>query len=162
MLLVGLACSDDRMISAGLEALDWLMKAQRCETNGHFVPIGSQGFYHQGGEKARFDQQPIEAAGAVSACLEAYRITGTAAGERSMVGVQLVPGRQRSATSSLRFRYRRLPGRLASRTRQSEPGSRIDAVVLDGTAGNALADKTLRCQLKGRKTRHDCSRNNIL
>jgi glycosyltransferase involved in cell wall biosynthesis len=76
MLLVGSASSDDRMVSAGLEALDWLLKMQHCETNHHFVPIGSQGFYHQGGEKARFDQQPIEAAGAVSACLEAYRITG--------------------------------------------------------------------------------------
>jgi glycosyltransferase involved in cell wall biosynthesis len=76
MLLVGSACSDDRMVSAGLEALDWLSKTQRCETEGHFVPIGSQGFYHQGGAKARFDQQPIEAAGAVSACLEAYCITG--------------------------------------------------------------------------------------
>jgi len=75
MLAAGSACSDRRMVSAGLEALDWLMKTQRCETNGHFVPIGSQGFYHQGGEKARFDQQPIEAAGAVSACLEAYRVT---------------------------------------------------------------------------------------
>ncbi len=76
MLLVGAACSDDRMISAGLEALDWLMETQRCPTNGHFVPIGSDGFYRQGGEQARFDQQPIEAAGAVSACLEAYRVTG--------------------------------------------------------------------------------------
>ena len=76
MLVVGSAGSDDRMVSGGLEALDWLLKAQHCETNHHFVPIGSQGFYHQGGEKARFDQQPIEAAGAVSACLEAYRITG--------------------------------------------------------------------------------------
>jgi glycosyltransferase involved in cell wall biosynthesis len=75
MLVVGSACSDDRMVSDGLEALDWLMKAQRCETNHHFVPIGSQGFYHQGGHKARFDQQPIEAAGAVSACLEALSIT---------------------------------------------------------------------------------------
>jgi len=76
LLLVGSACSDDRMVSAGLEALDWLQITQHCETNHHFVPIGSQGFYRQGGEKARFDQQPIEAAGAVSACLEAYRITG--------------------------------------------------------------------------------------
>ncbi|MGD0567749.1 MAG: glycosyltransferase family 4 protein [Candidatus Sulfotelmatobacter sp.] len=75
MLLVGSACSDDRMVSAGLEALDWLTETQRSETNGHFVPIGSQGFYRQGGDKARFDQQPIEAAGAVSACLQAYRIT---------------------------------------------------------------------------------------
>jgi glycosyltransferase involved in cell wall biosynthesis len=76
LLLVGSAGSDDRMISAGLDALDWLVTLQRCETNGHFVPIGSQGFYRKGGEKARFDQQPIEAAGAVSACLEAYRATG--------------------------------------------------------------------------------------
>jgi glycosyltransferase involved in cell wall biosynthesis len=76
MLLAGSACADDRMVSAGLVSLDWLMETQRCQTNGHFVPIGSQGFYHQGGEKARFDQQPIEAGGAVSACLEAYRVTG--------------------------------------------------------------------------------------
>jgi len=76
LLVVGAACGHERMISAGLEALDWLMNAQRCQTNGHFVPIGSQGFYRQDGERARFDQQPIEAAGAVSACLEAYRVTG--------------------------------------------------------------------------------------
>jgi glycosyltransferase involved in cell wall biosynthesis len=76
LLLVGSACSDDRMISAGLESLHWLSTTQHCEINRHFVPIGSQGFYRQDGERARFDQQPIEAAGAVSACLEAYRVTG--------------------------------------------------------------------------------------
>ena len=76
MLLVGSACSDESMVSIGLEALDWLLATQRCEDNGHFVPIGSQGFYRRGGEKARFDQQPIEAAGAVSACCEAYHVTG--------------------------------------------------------------------------------------
>src|SRR5580700_4012650 len=81
MLLVGSACSDDRMASAGLESLDWLTETQRLETGGsetsdHFVPIGSQGFYRQDGDKARFDQQPLEAAGAVSACLQAYRVTG--------------------------------------------------------------------------------------
>jgi hypothetical protein len=76
LLLVGSAGSDDGMISAGLESLDWLSQTQHCEINRHFVPIGSQGFYHQNGEKARFDQQPLEAAGAVSACLQAYRMTG--------------------------------------------------------------------------------------
>jgi hypothetical protein len=64
------------MISAGLESLDWLLNVQHCEINRHFVPIGSQGFYRQDGKMARFDQQPIEAAGAVSACLQAYRVTG--------------------------------------------------------------------------------------
>ena len=76
MLLVGSSCSDDHMVSVGLESLEWLSKMQHCEINHHFAPIGSQGFYRQGGEKARFDQQPLEAAGAVSACLQAYRVTG--------------------------------------------------------------------------------------
>jgi len=76
LLLVGSDCSDDRMVSAGLESLDWLLETQHCEINRHLVPIGSQGFYPQDGEKARFDQQPLEAAGAVSACLQAYRVTG--------------------------------------------------------------------------------------
>jgi len=78
LLLVGSSCSDERMVAAGLEALDWLSRMQHCEINRHFVPIGSDGFYRRGGEKARFDQQPIEAAGAVSASLLAYRITGDA------------------------------------------------------------------------------------
>src|SRR5207302_204295 len=76
LLLAGSACSDDRMVSAGLESLDWLSQTQHCETNGHFVPIGSQGFYRQDGEKARFDQQPLQDAGAFSACLQAYHVTG--------------------------------------------------------------------------------------
>jgi hypothetical protein len=78
LLLVGSSCSDERMVAAGLEALDWLSRMQHCEINRHFVPIGSDGFYRRGGEKARFDQRPIEAAGAVSASLLAYRITGDA------------------------------------------------------------------------------------
>jgi glycosyltransferase involved in cell wall biosynthesis len=76
LLIAGSACSNDRMVSAGLESLDWLSEMQHCETNRHFVPIGSQGFYPRGGQKARFDQQPLEAAGTVSACLQAYRLTG--------------------------------------------------------------------------------------
>jgi glycosyltransferase involved in cell wall biosynthesis len=75
LLLAGTSSSNDRMISAGLESLDWLLSVQQCESKGHFVPIGSEGFYRQTGEKARFDQQPVEAAGMVSACLQAYRVT---------------------------------------------------------------------------------------
>jgi hypothetical protein len=60
-----------------LESLTWLADVQRAEeTGGHFVPIGSNGFYQRGGERARFDQQPVEAQAMVSACLEAHRITG--------------------------------------------------------------------------------------
>jgi hypothetical protein len=49
---------------------------QRCEAKGHFVPIGSQGFHRKGGDKARFDQQPVEAGATVAACLQAFRETG--------------------------------------------------------------------------------------
>ncbi len=76
VLIAGRRNSDRHMISIGLGALDWLSEIQRCTQKNHFVPIGSQGFYRKGCERARFDQQPVEAAGAVSACLEAYRATG--------------------------------------------------------------------------------------
>jgi len=76
VLIAGRRSSDTLMVSAALGALNWLTGVQRSPEKDHFVPIGSQGFYRKGGEKARFDQQPVEAGGAVSACLEAYRATG--------------------------------------------------------------------------------------
>jgi glycosyltransferase involved in cell wall biosynthesis len=76
VLIAGQRSSDSVMVSAALGALNWLCETQRSPENDHFVPIGSQGFYRKGREKARFDQQPVEAGGAVSACLEAYRATG--------------------------------------------------------------------------------------
>jgi glycosyltransferase involved in cell wall biosynthesis len=76
LIRAGMRGANDAMLSAGLEALDWLTAIQRCERKGHFVPIGSHGFYSKQTEKARFDQQPLEACAAVSACLQAYRATG--------------------------------------------------------------------------------------
>jgi glycosyltransferase involved in cell wall biosynthesis len=76
LIRAGTRNGNDGMLSAGLEALDWLTTVQRCESKGHFVPVGSHGFYPKNGEQARFDQQPIEACAAVSACLQAYRATG--------------------------------------------------------------------------------------
>jgi len=76
LIRAGMRAANDEMVSAGLEALDWLVTIQRCEVKGHFVPIGSQGFYSKKTEKARFDQQPVEACAVVAACLQAYRATG--------------------------------------------------------------------------------------
>src|SRR5205807_1635004 len=75
LLVSGFAFARDDMVATGLRALDWLVKLQRA-ADGHFVPIGSNGFYPRGGERARFDQQPIEAQSMVSACLAAQLITG--------------------------------------------------------------------------------------
>jgi glycosyltransferase involved in cell wall biosynthesis len=76
VLMAGRRNSDLQTMAVGLEALNWLCQTQLAAQNEHFVPIGSQGFYRKGREKARFDQQPVEAGGTVSACLEAYRATG--------------------------------------------------------------------------------------
>ncbi len=76
MLLCGESIPNPEMTAVGLEALTWLTELQHADAESrHFVPIGSNGFYPQGGERARFDQQPVEAQAMVSACLEAYRIT---------------------------------------------------------------------------------------
>ena len=77
LLMCGQWIPNNAMTEAGLEALCWLTDLQRADAGGgHFIPIGSNGFYQRGGERARFDQQPVEAQAMVSACLEAYRITG--------------------------------------------------------------------------------------
>jgi hypothetical protein len=77
MLLCGESLPNTAMTEVGLESLSWLAELQHSDTEGkHFVPIGSNGFYPQGGERARFDQQPVEAQAMVSACLEAHRVTG--------------------------------------------------------------------------------------
>ncbi len=74
LLLSGRWMDRTDMLEAGLTALDWLSRIQRAD-DGHFVPIGCNGFYRRGEEPARFDQQPVEVHAMISACLEAYRIT---------------------------------------------------------------------------------------
>ena len=75
LLISGNAMSNPSMTEAGLKSLRWFSDLQRSDV-GYFFPIGSNGFYSQGGKRARFDQQPVEAQAMVSACLEAYRMTG--------------------------------------------------------------------------------------
>jgi len=75
LLICGKSIPNTAMAEAGLESLYWLAGLHRAD-NGHFVPIGSNGFYEFGNERARFDQQPVESQAMVSACLEAFRITG--------------------------------------------------------------------------------------
>ncbi|HEV2487029.1 MAG TPA: glycosyltransferase family 4 protein [Terracidiphilus sp.] len=75
LILAGWRSNNERMVAAGIESLEWLVAAQHCGDSEVFVPIGSDGFYSQGKEKARFDQQPVEACATISACLEAHRLT---------------------------------------------------------------------------------------
>jgi hypothetical protein len=63
----------EQALELGLRTLRWLVTEQTHD--GHFVPIGSEGFYRRGGARARFDQQPIEAHATVSACIAAFEVT---------------------------------------------------------------------------------------
>lgn len=74
MILSGHWTSQNEMLDIGLTSLRWLMEAQTAP-GGHFAPIGCHGFWTQGGERARFDQQPLEAHSMLSACLEAFAVT---------------------------------------------------------------------------------------
>jgi hypothetical protein len=75
LIVTGLSVSVPSYVAAGLRSLRWLMEIQKT-TAGHFRPVGSDSF----GDKRRlprsFDQQPLEAAAAISACLAASRADG--------------------------------------------------------------------------------------
>jgi glycosyltransferase involved in cell wall biosynthesis len=76
LITCGHSMSNPVMTQVGLESLAWLADVQKADPpESHFVPIGSNGFYAKDLERARFDQQPVEAQAMVSACLEAYRVT---------------------------------------------------------------------------------------
>ena len=74
LILSGRATGQTAVFERGLQVLRWLAELQTAP-DGHFRPIGSNGFYSRGGARANFDQQPIEAQAMMSACLEAYRST---------------------------------------------------------------------------------------
>jgi glycosyltransferase involved in cell wall biosynthesis len=74
MILNGRCLNNGTMLELGLKTLRWLTKIQTSDA-GSFRPIGSNGFYPRGKERAVFDQQPIEAQATVSACIEAYHAT---------------------------------------------------------------------------------------
>ena len=75
LLLSGRNLPYPDMREMGLRTLTWLRRVQLDETGHHFVPIGNCGWLTRDGVRARFDQQPIEAAAMVDACIEAYECT---------------------------------------------------------------------------------------
>ncbi|MGB5195056.1 MAG: hypothetical protein WBN70_18875, partial [Polyangiales bacterium] len=83
LIVSGNQIGDREMVAAGLQSLRWLNALQRAE-EGYFAPIGSNGFYPRHAERAHFDQQPLEACATISACLDAWRVTGSEEWSREM------------------------------------------------------------------------------
>lgn len=74
LLSIGTVLEDPTFVATGLETLAFYESI--VVEDGTFVPIGNAGWYVRGGPRARFAQQPLEAAGLVDAALAAYAATG--------------------------------------------------------------------------------------
>ncbi len=72
LICTGLATRTQSYVEAGLASLRWLMSLQRTPA-GDFRPIGSQSFGDKRVAPRPYDQQPLEATAAISACLAAAR-----------------------------------------------------------------------------------------
>jgi hypothetical protein len=70
----GAALGDSAAVGAGLAMLAFYERV--AMEDGIFVPIGNDGWYPRGGVRARFGQQPLEAAAVVDAGLLARELTG--------------------------------------------------------------------------------------
>lgn len=75
LIVSGEAMGSAEIMQLGLRTLAWLSDTQ-VSAQGHFAPVGSNGFHRRGAVKADFDQQPVEAGGMVSACVDALRVSG--------------------------------------------------------------------------------------
>jgi len=71
LLEAGNLLGDESFLRIGKESLDFLVETQF--TDGVFHPIGTKGWYRKGGERAYYDQQPIEASCMAEACITAHR-----------------------------------------------------------------------------------------
>ncbi|MCD6232560.1 glycosyltransferase family 4 protein [Candidatus Aerophobetes bacterium] len=75
LIAAGRIFKEEKIYNQGLHSLEWLLKIQTNPEEGHLSLIGNNGWFKRGGEKAQFDQQPIEVAGLIDACYEAYLLT---------------------------------------------------------------------------------------
>jgi glycosyltransferase involved in cell wall biosynthesis len=75
LIITGRWANQPGLLEIGLKTLRWLMDNQLAP-EGHFRPVGSNGFWKRGEQRALFDQQPVEAHATICACLEAHEATG--------------------------------------------------------------------------------------
>jgi len=74
LISAGRKAGNEEAINAGLASLRWLIDVQ-TSVGGYHCPVGSSGWYRRDGQRARFDQQPVDAWATVSACLTAHQTT---------------------------------------------------------------------------------------
>lgn len=72
LILTGMATKKAVYLDGGLKSLRWLVKRQ-TSASGQFRPVGTEGFGETHLTPRAFDQQPLEAAATIAACLAAWR-----------------------------------------------------------------------------------------
>ena len=77
LLVTGAALKKPPLVRIGLASLRWLMALQTTP-DGCFRPVGTESFGVRQKVPQAFDQQPVEAAAAISACLAAWRVNDNA------------------------------------------------------------------------------------
>lgn len=85
LIVTGHATGAPAQVAAGLRALAWLIPRQTAPA-GHFRPVGSDSFGELRKPPRPFDQQPLEAAATISACLAAARVEAEADGTIDWMG----------------------------------------------------------------------------
>ena len=78
LFLAYLATNDARHLTTARTTLDFLLEVSFPAPGDVLSLVGNQGWFSRGGEPARFDQQPIDAAAMVEACVTAWRVTNDA------------------------------------------------------------------------------------
>ena len=77
LIVTGISTGVSAYVEAGLRSLRWLVTVQTAP-EGYFRPIGTESFGNKRTPPQAFDQQPLEAAATISACLAALRADGNA------------------------------------------------------------------------------------
>lgn len=75
LIIVGHQLGRPKLVERGLRVLRWLLDVQ-SSPEGHLSIIGNKGWMGRGGERAQYDQQPLEPAALIGACKAAYRASG--------------------------------------------------------------------------------------
>lgn len=73
LIRTGATTGQNALLDVGMRSLRWLMSMQTAPS-GRFRPVGSLGFGAIGRPLQAFDQQPVEAAATIAACLAAHRV----------------------------------------------------------------------------------------
>ncbi len=75
LIIAGTDLEREDMVQRGLGALRWLLDVQTASA-GHLSIIGNRGWFARTGERAVYDQQPVEPAALIGACKAAFRASG--------------------------------------------------------------------------------------